>query len=169
MPVEGTGGRLTVEMKPAVPAHDDLALLASAYPYYPALMGRRGDDEAAMADHFHVLLKEGGLQRVKDAVTRQPELLAALLPIVANPEASINVRIGASVVFEAHAGSTALRDLLPRLIALSENADRRVRADACFYLGLSRAAHARDALERRLDDVDADVREIAADALAELE
>ena len=155
---------------PDSPASETPAL---PYPYFPALRTRRAGGETGMgasaqADSFHTLLKEGGLAQVQAAIRQKPDLLAELLPIVANPEASINVRIGASVVFEAHAGSAALRSLLPRLIELSTHADRRVRADACFYLGLSRAAQARAALEQRLDDADADVREIAGDALAEL-
>jgi len=129
---------------------------------------QRAGSESGMADYFHALLKEGGLVQVQAAIARRPPLLAALLPIVANPEASINVRIGASVVFEAHSGSDALRALLPQLIELSLHADRRVRADACFFLGLSRDAAARSALEHCSGDADAEVREIAVDGLAEI-
>jgi hypothetical protein len=129
---------------------------------------QRAGSESGMADYFHALLTEGELPRVQDAVRQRPELLAALLPVVANPEAGINVRIGASAVFEGFAGSEALRAQLPRLAALAAHDDGRVRADACFYLGLSRDAAARPALEARLADADAEVREIAAEALAEL-
>ena len=129
--------------------------------------GRAGSEEG-MADYFHTLLKEGDLARVRAMIEARPELFAALLPVVANPEASINVRIGASVVFEGAAGSEGLRALLPRLAELSAHADRRVRADACFYLGLSRDAAVRPVLEARLADLDEEVREIAAEGLAEL-
>lgn len=128
---------------------------------------RRAGSDEGMADYFHTLLKDGELPRVRDMIAAKPELLAALLPIVANPEASINVRIGASVVFEAQAGSPALRALLPQLVELAGHGDARVRADACFYLGLSRAVEARPALERCLADASGEVREIATDALAE--
>ena len=121
-----------------------------------------------MADRFHVLLKEGGLAQVKATIAARPELLAELLPIVANPEASINVRVGAGVVFENHAGADALRALVPQLGALSAHADARVRADACHYLGLAGDAAARAFLALRLDDGNADVREIAADGLEAL-
>lgn len=129
---------------------------------------QRAGSESGMADYFHALLKEGSLAQVQAAIARQPALLSALLPIVANPEASINVRVGASVIFEAHVGDAALRALLPQLVDMSAHADRRVRADACFYLGLSRLATAAPALRIGLDDAAAEVREIAADALAEL-
>ena len=129
---------------------------------------RRADSADGMADYFHTLLKDGELARVRAKIEAQPERLAALLPIVANPEASINVRIGASVIFEANAGNPGLRALVPELVELARHADARVRADACFYLGLSHAPAARNTLETCLADADAEVREIAADALAEL-
>ncbi|MBU0753258.1 MAG: HEAT repeat domain-containing protein [Gammaproteobacteria bacterium] len=129
---------------------------------------RRAGSAEGMADYFHTLLKDGELPRVRDMIAAEPALLSALLPIVANPEASINVRIGASVIFEAQAGSPALRALLPQLAELAAHGDARVRADACFYLGLSGAAEARPALQRCLADANGDVRDIATDALAEL-
>ena len=61
-----------------------------------------------------------------------------------------------------------LQALVPRLGELSAHADARVRADASHYLGLSGTAAARDWLEARLHDDDADVREIAAESLAAL-
>lgn len=137
----------------------------AGYPYFPQALKRRDD---SLADLFHILLKEGGLSRVKDMVAARPELLAELLPIVANPEASINVRLGASIVFERHAGSEAIRALLPRLGELSVHADPRVRADACHYLGFTADARARSYLAPRLEDGNAEVREIAADSLEAL-
>jgi HEAT repeat protein len=129
---------------------------------------RSASGPGGMADYFHILLMEGGLRKVLEMIAARPELLAELMPIVANPDASMNVSLGASAVFEAHAGSDALRLLVPRLGKLSEHADARVRADACHYLGLSASPLARGFLEPRLQDESVDVREIAADSLAEL-
>jgi HEAT repeat protein len=44
-----------------------------------------------------------------------------------------------------------------------------VRADACHLLGLTGSAEARENLRARLQDPNAEVREIAAEALAALE
>jgi HEAT repeat protein len=140
----------------------------AGYPYWPDPL-RKPAASSGQTDRFHVLLMEGGLAEVRGAIADRPELLADLLPVVANPEASINVRLGASVIFEEHAGGPALRALVPQLMKLAEHKDPRVRADACFYLGISGDPAARDALASRLQDEHADVREIAADALAELE
>lgn len=125
----------------------------------------KADSEAGVADWFHMLLKEGQLPRVQAAVEADPALLAAVLPIVANVEASLNVRLGAGVLFETFAGTDALRALLPQLGELSQHADARVRADACHYLGLTGDAAARAWLQPRLVDEDIDVREIAAESL----
>lgn len=130
---------------------------------------RAASGPGGMADYFHILLMEGGLKKVVEIVDARPELLADLLPIVGNPGASMNVRLGASVVFERHAGKEPLRLLVPKLGKLSEHPDARVRADACHYLGLSRSPLARAFLEPRLNDDSTDVREIAGDGLAELE
>ena len=119
----------------------------------------------SMPDYFHNLLKDGGLARVLEVIEAQPQTLADLLPIVANPDASINVRIGASAIFERHAGSAVLQTLVPALGMLSMHGDHRVRADACYTLGLSGAPQAAHFLESRLEDPDAEVREIAAESL----
>lgn len=125
----------------------------------------KADSEAGIADWFHLLLKEGQLARAQAAIEADPGLLAAVLPIVGNVEASLNVRLGAGVLLEEFAGSDTLRALLPRLGELSQHADARVRADACHYLGLTADAAAKPWLEARLADDDADVREIAAESL----
>jgi HEAT repeat protein len=130
---------------------------------------RAASGPGGMADYFHILLMEGGLKKVIEIVDSRTELLAELLPIVGNPDASMNVSLGASAVFERYAGKEPLRVRVPRLGRLSEHADARVRADACHYLGLSGSPVARAFLEPRLEDDSADVREIAADSLAELD
>lgn len=124
--------------------------------------------EAGMADYFHLLLKEGQMARVLALLHADSRQLGAVLPIFGNVDASLNVRLGAGVLLEAFAQSDALRVLLPRLGELSTHADARIRADASHYLGLTGATSARIWLEARLNDDDADVREIAAESLAAL-
>lgn len=128
----------------------------------------KADSEAGMADYFHMLLKEGQLPKVQAMIEVDPALLGAVLPIVGNVDASLNVRLGAGVLLENFAGTATLRALLSRLGELSQHADARVRADACHYVGLTGDAAARPWLEARLDDEDADVREIATEALESL-
>ena len=125
----------------------------------------KADSEAGMADWFHLLLKEGQLPRAQALIEADAELLAAVLPIVGNVDASLNVRLGAGVLLESFAGTNTLRALLPRLGELSRHEDARIRSDACHYLGLTGDAAARPWLEARLTDDDADVREIATESL----
>ncbi|MFP5419118.1 MAG: HEAT repeat domain-containing protein [Gammaproteobacteria bacterium] len=126
----------------------------------------KADSDAGLADWFHLLLKEGQLPRVQAMIEASPDLLGAVLPIVGNVDASLNVRLGAGVLLENCAGSDALRALTPRLGELSQHDDARIRADACHYLGLTGDAASRAWLEPRLADADADVREIAAESLS---
>lgn len=121
-----------------------------------------------VADYFHILLMEGDLKAVVEIVRQRPDLLAELLPIVANPEASMNVRFGASAVIERYTGTPALKALVLKLGGLAVHSDERVRSDACHYLGLSHCIEARQYLAPRLGDESAEVREIAADSLAEI-
>jgi hypothetical protein len=127
---------------------------------------RAAAGSGGVAEYFHILLMEGSLKTVLEIVQNRPDLLAQLLPIIANPEASMNVRFGASAAFERFAGTPALGALVAPLGELAAHADARVRADACHYLGLSGSVDARKYLEPRLVDESAEVREIAADSLA---
>ena len=129
---------------------------------------QKADTEAGLADYFHLLLKEGQMARVMALLHADPSYLTAVLPIIGNVDASLNVRLGAGVLLEEFAQSDALRALLPRLGELSKHADARVRADASHYLGMTGTAAARVWLEARLGDEDGDVREIAAESLAAL-
>ncbi len=126
---------------------------------------QRGMDADGMAEAFHDLLKSGAASQVLRLVAQDPARLAALLPIVANPEASLNVRLGAGMVFEEYAGSRALRALTDRLGGLTRSEDPRVRADAAHILGLGRDPGARRHLETLLEDMDPEVREIARESL----
>lgn len=126
------------------------------------------DSEDGMADYFHMLLKEGQLPRVQALIENEPALLGAVLPIVGNVDASLNVRLGAGVLFETFEGSDALRALVPQLGALSTHDDARIRADACHYLGLTADPAARAWLDARRDDDDPDVREIVVESLEAL-
>jgi len=141
-----------------------------AYPL--ASDGTRALLRASLRDRteqFQIWLLEGQLKQVIAIVDQQPKALADLLPIVANPEANMNVRFGASAVLERYAGQASLQALVPALGLLTGHGDARVRADACHLLGLSGSTHAIKYLEARRDDPDAEVREIAVESLEELQ
>lgn len=128
----------------------------------------RAKGEEGWADYFHQLLKDGQAVHVIELVRAAPERLAAILPIIANPEASLNVRLGAGVLMEEFAHSAALKSLTPRLGEMASDPDARVRADACHYLSMTGDVRSRPYLEAQVDDPDAEVREIARESLSTL-
>lgn len=119
--------------------------------------------------YIEKLLISGGLGRAIDYVAERPsQRLSALLPLVSDPEKPIQVKLGATALFEEYEASEALRAMLPELGDLSRHADARVRTDACHLLGLSGDQAARPLLERALSDGDGEVREVASESLAAL-
>jgi hypothetical protein len=122
-----------------------------------------------MAAYFEELLNEGGVAQVLQMIEAAPQTLAALLSIIANPEAKLNARLGAGAVIEDHEGSAALKAVVPQLIELTHHDDHRVRSDACHYLSLTHDNEVRPVLEARLQDEHADVREVAQESLDALD
>ena len=132
------------------------------------IWARRAVSADGISDAFHDLLKQADLAQVLQLIQAESARLAALLPIVANPEASLNVKLGVGVVFEEFAGQPALRQLVADLGSLTRHEDARVRADASHLLSLTQAAEARPWLLAGLQDENAEVREIAAESLQTL-
>jgi HEAT repeat protein len=130
---------------------------------------QRAASSDGLGDAFHDLLKQADLPQVLRLIEAEPARLAALLPIVANPEASLNVRLGVGVVFEEFAGQPALQTLVADLGKLTQHADARVRADACHLLSLTGSKTARAWLQAGLHDENTEVREIAAESLDTLD
>ena len=119
-----------------------------------------------MSGYLEHLLANGELNEAEALLERQPQHLEALLPLLADPGAKIQVRLGIGALLEGQEGSESLRALVPQLIALSGDQEHRIRSDACHYLGLSHSNLGLPALEARLDDENGEVREIAAESIA---
>lgn len=113
-------------------------------------------------------LESGHLATVIRLIRQHPQWLQIALTIVADLEAPIQARIGLGAVFEDLQGDPLLKELVPSLAELCHHTDRQVRADACYYLGLSHSEAARKILNQCLHDSDREVREIAGEALTGL-
>ena len=124
--------------------------------------------EEGAARYVEHLLKLGGYRQAVAFIAADPQRLKPLLAVIAKPEAGIDVRLGVSALLEAYANTPALQQLLPQLVELTRHADHRVRADACHLLGLTGSAAARSHVEVCCNDVNEEVREIAAEAMEEL-
>ena len=125
--------------------------------------------EEGIVRYVEHLLKQGDYQQAVSFIAADPQRLEALLAILADVDAGIDVRLGASAMLERYRNMPELQRLLPQLAELARHADHRVRADACHLLGLTACAAARSHLIACLDDESAEVREIAGEALVELE
>jgi thiol-disulfide isomerase/thioredoxin len=125
--------------------------------------------EEGTAHYVEHLLKEGGYKQAVAFIAGDTHRLKPLLAIIADPAANISVRLGVSALLEAYSNAPELRALLPQLAELTLHADHRVRADACHLLGLTGSAAARDYVAACLDDANDEVREIAEEAMEELE
>jgi len=125
--------------------------------------------EEGTARYVEHLLKQGSYQQAKAFIDIDTTRLKALLSITADPSAKIGVRLGVSALLEAHAKSHSLQQLLPQLAELTRHADHRVRADACHLLGLTGTSDARTYVEACLSDPHEEVREIAQEAMENLE
>ena len=146
----------------------DFILTGAQTPQQLRQWAERAADPAGISGYLAHLLKDGQLAEAEKFLTRQPQHLPALMPLLEDAQSPIQVRIGVSALLEGFEGSDALRGLLPQLIALSAHPDHRLRSDACHFLGLSHDEAAREALQRRTEDDHAEVRGIAAEALLSL-
>jgi len=125
--------------------------------------------EQGIAHYVEHLLRQGGYRQAAAFIDADANRLKPLLAIIADPGAKLEVRLGVSALLEAHANTAELRKLLPQLADLTRHADHRVRADACHLLGLTGSAAARTPVEICLNDAHVEVREIAEEAMEELE
>lgn len=118
-----------------------------------------------LAEYFGYLLEDGQLARAQALVQADPAKLQALLPLVADTEVGINVRVGIAALLEDLTGSNAAASLVGGLADLVRADDSRTRQDACHYLALTGADEAEALLRQCLADPDPQVREIAAEGL----
>lgn len=124
---------------------------------------------AGMSAWLEELLTTGKINRALALVESAPDAPEALLELFANPDTQLNTRIGISAIMEDLAGSGQLRKLSERLGELTRHEEARIRGDACHYLELAGDPAAIEYLKARLHDPDAEVREVAQEALQHLQ
>lgn len=84
---------------------------------------------------------------------------------------NLRVRLGVTALVEEFVGShqEELRAAVPGIIELLKHENPTIRGDAASVLGIIKDPAAIDALRACLHDVHAGVREVARDALSEIE
>lgn len=129
----------------------------------------QADNLDGMADYFFQMLKSGRRARVEEMARQEPGRLRSLVRLMERPDTSMAVRLGIGAVLEELQGSGTAKVIIPDLGALARSGDALTRADACHFLSLIGGPEAVPYLRACIEDEDREVREIAAEALAELE
>jgi HEAT repeat protein len=115
-----------------------------------------------------MLLDQGKIKKLTNLVNQYPDWLHACLLLVEDEDTSLTIRVGISAIFES-LEATQISLIYDALIMMTKNSLARIRSDACFYLSLTNNTAAIDTLKTCLQDKNDEVREIAADAITDLE
>jgi len=129
------------------------------------LWAERARSTDGLKIYFYEMLKSGKRSKVEQLIRQQPAHASILGDLLLDSEASMAVRIGIGAVLEEFQGSDLLASLVPKLVQILQQQEPRNRADAAHYLSLIANPAALDALRNCLQDSDAEVREIAQEAL----
>ena len=128
----------------------------------------RVDDPAAMAEYFAEQIIQAEMHKVLTTIENNPPLFNALLRLMGEDTTSLSVRIGIGALMEDLAHGDIINQHLDALGSYTSHAQSVVRNDACHYLGLSHNSAAEKFIRPLLNDSDAEVREVAAEALQEI-
>lgn len=129
---------------------------------------KRVDDPAAMGDYFSELMTSGEINKVQEIINNNPDYFSILLELMASPDTTLSVRIGVGAVIEDFSGGEILKNNIDALGEYTRHKEARVRNDACHYLSLSETSEALKYIKPLLKDDDAEVREVAEEAIEEL-
>ena len=113
-------------------------------------------------------MTSGEISKVQQLVEDKPEHMNTLFEIMANESSGLSARIGVGAIIEQLEGSEILINTIDTLGKHCQNPLARVRNDACYYLGLSHHPDAIKFLRPLLDDEDNEVKEVAQEALDEI-
>lgn len=118
---------------------------------------------------FSAQLSTGRAAEVTERIRREPATMQIIMNHLSDARTALSVKIGIGVVMEDFAGTDLLRQQVPALGKLTKHKHAGIRADACHYLGLTGDKAAIPYLQTCLQDKDEEVREVAGDAIGEIE
>lgn len=121
--------------------------------------------EQGMSAYFAHLIGKGRRMDVEARLRSDPAHFKTLAELLAAPDSGMDLRLGVAATFEELSSEPYVEQAITALGPLSESTDARLRADVCHLLSLMDHADAHRWLNARLDDEDAEVREIVREAM----
>lgn len=115
-----------------------------------------------------MLLESGKLHKAEEFLENEADGLPALLSLLADSETNISVRTGASALLEGLEGSKPLTNATKIITKMLYSDGANIRADACFFLGLTHNPGLIKSLAAMLKDSNEQVREIAEESIEKL-
>lgn len=141
---------------------------AHSYGELAAWVEKAGGDQDDKGYTQH-LLETGRLDEAIAIAKESIDNRKGLLELLASADTPITVKIGIGAIVEELSEAGLLADILDDIVGLSRSESPHLRADACHFLGLTRSPAAIPRLREMLaQDENDDVREIAAESLAEI-
>ena len=124
----------------------------------------KANSNEGIASYIQEQIRQGQLEKVELFFKQYPQWLPAIIPLLKDEDTEMQIRLGLDVVLES-LQPEMLQPLLGELAELSQHRSARIRGDATHYLSLTKTHEALPWLEKRLDDEQQDVREIAREAI----
>lgn len=125
-------------------------------------------ENTGMTEYVEDMLGSGEVDKVNQHIEKDAGYLEWVVGLMGDADAKMNLRLGIGVIMEEYAASAEFEPYLDALIEYTRHEDARVRADACHYLALTENPKVVPVLEAMQSDDNAEVREVVADGLAEL-
>ncbi|WP_455217382.1 HEAT repeat domain-containing protein [Kaarinaea lacus] len=122
-------------------------------------------NDSGQSDYVAYLLEHGKLGKAIEWVEQGRVTLEAVIPLINDLDAKMNVRVGVGAILEHFEGSPAIREIIPDLIGLMQNDHPAIRTDACHYLSLTGSMDVIESLKKLLDDNDEQVRQVAQESI----
>lgn len=129
---------------------------------------QRMQSTEGMSVYFKQLLSQGKLDKVIEMVAANADYLHAMVLLASDPETDMKVQLGVAAVFEDLQGKDVLSGIVDDLGKMAASANAKIRADAAHFLSLTQSSNALPYLQSLAKDDNEEVREIAAEALAEI-
>lgn len=121
------------------------------------------------ARYIAYLLEKGKLNKAIEWIEAGNTTLAAILPVLQDPDVKINVRVGIGAILEHFEATNAIRAAIPALTAMLKDSNPTVRIDVCHYLSLTHSSEVIGSLKTMLDDEDEQVRQVANESIEALQ